>query len=255
MAELKSGKFYRMPEGTVVKAKPLSDNWWGLTDVISVVKRPSTPGQWTVFVVAPDGQIYQGPYVAGLAEGARYGPVMGFTSRDLIEVIRSGMDVPMQDFYYWVPVQPEISPTPFSMQFEGLPDDFGEGYPGFEEADEGPAADDPVWAQALPAPPMLDVRGHEPNEDERRADLLADAARKPVRHLMQFDVFQSNFDDIVRPDEDGDCLFWSHTYELRRSDIVRVQFPVGYDRDNAVRALRKIADFIEEGVDLSGETP
>jgi hypothetical protein len=141
-----------------------------------------------------------------------------------------------------------------TMQYAGLPDEFGTGYAGYD-ADDGPAADDPVWAQALPAPPMLDVRGHEPNEDERRADLLADAARKPVRHLMQFDVFQSNFDDIVRPDEDGDCLFWRDTYELRRSDIVRVQFPVGYDRDNAVRALRKIADFIKEGVDLSGETP
>jgi hypothetical protein len=133
-----------------------------------------------------------------------------------------------------------------TMQYAGLPDEFGAGYAGYD-ADEGPAADDPVWAQALPAPPMLDVRGHEPNEDERRADLLADAARKPVRHLMQFDVFQSNFDDIVRPDEDGDCLFWSHTYELRRSSYVSSSLsamtvimpfgPCGKSRTSLRRAL------------------
>jgi len=160
MAELESGKYYRLPEGTVVKAKALSDGWWGLTDVVSVALRPDKPGQWDIFVVAPDGRIYEGPFVPGLAEGARHGPSMEFSRRELVEVVRSGMNYGPEDAYSWIAVQQddhETSPAPLIMS-----DDFGEGYPGFEEA-EGPAPDDPVWAHALPAPPMLDVRGHEPS--------------------------------------------------------------------------------------------
>jgi hypothetical protein len=84
--------------------------------------------------------------------------------------------------------------------------------------------------------------------DGKRDALLAEAAKKPVVRVEQFDAFVGvePGDYVVTPDEDGDCLFGGmDTYEFRLSDVVRVQIPELTEPRDAVRVLRKIADWIE----------
>lgn len=55
-------------------------------------------------------------------------------------------------------------------------------------------------------------------------------------------------DPVVEPDEDGDCLFKSWTWELRSGIPVRLQVLDGTDKRDVVRVLRKMID-----TDLAGE--
>ncbi len=86
------------------------------------------------------------------------------------------------------------------------------------------------------------------DEDEVRRELLADAKTRPVRHLLQIDAYQHvtpSDDPTLVADEDGDCLQVIERLELRRFDGVRVQVPIGHDRSDAARVLRKIAAWLE----------
>lgn len=84
---------------------------------------------------------------------------------------------------------------------------------------------------------------------ERAADLLWNCRDKPVKYLVQLDGFAA-----VEPDElPADCLDrepqkqWrdvgpdevsiGHVAELRRTDCVRLQIPIGTSRGVALRVL------------------
>jgi hypothetical protein len=81
-----------------------------------------------------------------------------------------------------------------------------------------------------------------------RARLVALAADKPICQMEQYDVFVGiePGDPIVVPDEDGDCLFSTQSWELRNSgpEVLRVQIPSGFRRQAAIRALEKILEFV-----------
>jgi hypothetical protein len=82
-----------------------------------------------------------------------------------------------------------------------------------------------------------------------RERLLSDAARKPVTEFTQYDGFfpgPDGIDSVIRPDEDGDCVFGpSQVRELRNGTPVRVQIEPGVSAAAAARVLRKIAEGIE----------
>jgi len=85
--------------------------------------------------------------------------------------------------------------------------------------------------------------------------LLEQAAGKPVRKLLQYDVFfHEEVDDIFRPDKDGDCVFNGWTYELRNTDCLRVTVPEGAPAADVIRGLEKIIQWIKKSPDdLKGE--
>jgi len=65
--------------------------------------------------------------------------------------------------------------------------------------------------------------------------------------FIQYDGFTNALrDSIVHPDEDGDALFAGTTYELMTGSVgVRVLMPERTTTLEAVRVLRKIANWIE----------
>lgn len=77
-----------------------------------------------------------------------------------------------------------------------------------------------------------------------REELLAQAARKPVRQLTQIDIEHEPRDE--NGDREGDVIWTSTRSELRQTDFpVRVQILDGTDRAEAVRLLRKVLDLLE----------
>jgi len=88
--------------------------------------------------------------------------------------------------------------------------------------------------------------------DCRQRFLLRSARRKPARRFWQADVFCGVEDDVIRPDEDGDCLFFGERYDLRSSGEeipVRVQIIHGTDKDTVLRQLDKIRAWLAEDWD------
>jgi hypothetical protein len=55
----------------------------------------------------------------------------------------------------------------------------------------------------------------------------------------------------MRPDKDGDDTWYSVVDELRNSDCLRVQIPIGMSRSAAVRAMRKAADTLAAALDYA----
>ena len=91
---------------------------------------------------------------------------------------------------------------------------------------------------------------------EQKAELVADAARKPVRDFLQVDGWflggPNGGDDVMQPDEDGDCLMAGGTRDLRNSDsdlAVRVQIVAGADRDVVLRVLKKLRRWLKKDWD------
>lgn len=102
------------------------------------------------------------------------------------------------------------------------------------------------------------MRTANPIDLNLRSKLLAKYARKPIGRLHQFDCFlEAAGDSIVRPDCDGDALFGGTTEELRNltNGLIRIQFAVGTKHADAVRAIRKLANWLERNPDLLGPQP
>jgi hypothetical protein len=81
-----------------------------------------------------------------------------------------------------------------------------------------------------------------------KAELLARYAEKIPCRFAQFDVFtnQGGGDDVMRPDDDGDCLFSGLTTELMTGlYAVRVLVTEGTPTSEALRALQKITAWVE----------
>lgn len=79
-----------------------------------------------------------------------------------------------------------------------------------------------------------------------RSELLAAYARKPIQRFAQMDAhINQEWDDVIRPDDEGDGLTAGVAYDLANCDAVRVRFPDGTAREDVARALRKILDWVE----------
>jgi hypothetical protein len=89
-------------------------------------------------------------------------------------------------------------------------------------------------------------------KEPTKEELLEKYASRPVTHYQQFDAFLGvePGDPVVVPDEDGDALMGGQTYELMRwTNGPRVLVPDVYEPADIARALRKIADWVEEGLE------
>jgi hypothetical protein len=84
------------------------------------------------------------------------------------------------------------------------------------------------------------------------ADKLSHYSRRDPKTFLQLDGFHvtNGGDDVMRPDEDGDCLHASPTTELMYGAAVRVLIPGDTDRKVAIRQLKKLAKWLKRNPDL-----
>lgn len=92
-------------------------------------------------------------------------------------------------------------------------------------------------------------------QQQAKEELLKKYASGKVRKFLQLDGWYvpDSRDCIMRPDEEGDCIFSGITEEFRRSDedlAVRVFIHDGTSREVALRLLGKLRDWLarEPGV-------
>lgn len=90
--------------------------------------------------------------------------------------------------------------------------------------------------------------------EQIRLELLRQYNQKPIRDLFQLDALITRQTEAGithgssgTTDEDGDCINCERKLELRNTgaDTVRIQVPVGVQRLEAARVLRKAAEWIE----------
>jgi hypothetical protein len=79
-----------------------------------------------------------------------------------------------------------------------------------------------------------------------KAELLDHYATREPTRFLQFDAFANvGPDTIVRPDQDGDSLFRTETFELMTGlPAVRVLITPGTSKEKALQLLDKIKDWI-----------
>jgi hypothetical protein len=90
----------------------------------------------------------------------------------------------------------------------------------------------------------------EVNGDPEKAERLQHYASGSLQEFYQYDGFYlpDGGDSLMRPEEDGDCLFRSRTLDLRHSPselAVRVQIHEKVDPEVVIRLLRKLAAWVE----------
>lgn len=83
--------------------------------------------------------------------------------------------------------------------------------------------------------------------DDRRAELIEGACRKPVKPFAQYDGWPDfgEGDYVMMPDKNGDVVMSGDVLELRNGTPVRVQIEPGVTRAQAARLLRTIAGHVE----------
>jgi hypothetical protein len=86
----------------------------------------------------------------------------------------------------------------------------------------------------------------------KRSELIAKYTDKPVTRYQQFDGFiNAEEDSLIQPDQDSDAIMGGTTYELMRFDFgVRVLIPDNIEAADAARALTKIADVVDQYLDM-----
>ena len=84
------------------------------------------------------------------------------------------------------------------------------------------------------------------------ADKLSHYTRRDPKCFLQLDGFHVTHegDDVMRPDEDGDCLNATQTIELMCGATVRVLIPGDTDHRGAIRQLKKLAKWLKNNPDL-----
>jgi hypothetical protein len=104
------------------------------------------------------------------------------------------------------------------------------------------------------APVHISVEECRSELDAIRAELVDSYRCKPMRVLFQFDALITRnpkagvcHNTSGTTDKDGDCLNCEKKYELRNTgdQTVRIQVPVGITGLEAIRVLRKTADWLE----------
>lgn len=95
--------------------------------------------------------------------------------------------------------------------------------------------------------------------EQIKVELAQRYGEKPLRDFFRFDALitgepeaEVDYNSSGITDEDGDCINREREYERRNTgpETVRIQVPVGITADEAVRVLRKTADWIESRPDL-----
>jgi hypothetical protein len=80
-----------------------------------------------------------------------------------------------------------------------------------------------------------------------RKRLLDEAKNKPPKLVCELDGFRNVIrDDVMHPDEEGDCRMMHWSWELRSTAdpdcvAVRIQIAEGTPRADAVRLIRKLS--------------
>jgi hypothetical protein len=85
-----------------------------------------------------------------------------------------------------------------------------------------------------------------------KREKLLHYVHRDAEEFFQFDAFTGiePGDDIIRPDDDGDCLCSGVTTELMTGNVsVRVLIVPGTTRKTTVRALKKIQGWIQRDAD------
>ena len=90
--------------------------------------------------------------------------------------------------------------------------------------------------------PALSVRR------ESKADLLLAASQKDVRYCLQFDAFPELADSASN--FEGDALYAGARAELRNTEGVRIQIPVGTSQADALRCIDKLRDWAARAPEL-----
>ena len=86
------------------------------------------------------------------------------------------------------------------------------------------------------------------SKQKRKEEKLQHYSGKPLTEFIQFDVFTDQEKDaVMNPDEDKECCFKSMTEELMTGYYaVRILIKPGTSKKVALRALRKISNWIEK---------
>ncbi len=90
--------------------------------------------------------------------------------------------------------------------------------------------------------PALSVRR------ESKADLLLAASQKDVRYVLQFDAFPELADSVSN--FEGDAMYAGARAELRNTEGVRIQIPVGTSQADALRCIDKLRDWAARAPEL-----
>lgn len=90
--------------------------------------------------------------------------------------------------------------------------------------------------------PALSVRR------ESKADLLLAASQKPVRYVLQFDAFPELADSVS--DFEGDAAYAGACAELRNTEGLRIQIPLGMTQADALRCIDKLRDWAASAPEL-----
>ena len=83
---------------------------------------------------------------------------------------------------------------------------------------------------------------------ESKADLLLAASQKDVRYCLQFDAFPELADSASN--FEGDALYAGARAELRNTEGVRIQIPVGTSQADALRCIDKLRDWAARAPEL-----
>ena len=86
----------------------------------------------------------------------------------------------------------------------------------------------------------------------QKGELLAKYCERAPTAFLQFDGFFpgiGNYDPIVTPDSEGDCLFGGDTWELMHGADVRVLIKHPLGRTDALRILSKITAWVNRMTD------
>ena len=81
-----------------------------------------------------------------------------------------------------------------------------------------------------------------------KKDKLLHYTERDAKEFFQFDAFTAigDGDDIIRPDDDGDCLCSGTTTELMFGADVRVLVAPDTSKIEAIRVLKKIKEWIDK---------
>jgi hypothetical protein len=86
-------------------------------------------------------------------------------------------------------------------------------------------------------------------------ELIAKYQEREPAHFIQYDIFlNAQADDVAKPDEDGDAIFITETFELMRGSDVRIFVKPGTPPGRVRNALKKIQKIIKKAglPDFSG---
>lgn len=83
---------------------------------------------------------------------------------------------------------------------------------------------------------------------ESKADLLLAASQKDVGYFLQFDAFPELADSVS--DFEGDAMYAGARAELRNTEGLRIQIPLGMKQADALRCIDKLRDWAASAPEL-----